>query len=215
MFAKKNILIILAICVIAFFAVLVIGQPIWMAAVASVGVLLLAAIFFSSRGLILPEGLTRRRGDEETKADSKEDYFDKIEADLRDFSAQDKVTSEEVQWMTEYTSLLKGVGEVIFSVHEGVRAPDNRVKLQAFNNAKKELPALIARFKRIPTDLPNIDSNYIQYQTEGLELYLKGCNLFIKALEASDGNIAGEAALNINKGLNMTGIITTKPAFMP
>ena len=47
----------------------------------------------------------------------------------------------------------------------------------------------------------------MEHQAQGMDLYLLACSDFAEALEASDGELAGEAAMQISKALNLLDIM--------
>ena len=44
-------------------------------------------------------------------------------------------------------------------------------------------------------------------QARGMDLYLAACSDFAEALETSDGELAGQAAMQISKALNLLDIL--------
>jgi len=210
---SKIILSIILLVGLAIFVIsLAIGRPLWQAALFSIGFLLVAAIV-SSPGLLIPEGLFGMRlprrppVGKPPEAASKEDFFKRIDLALTEFSAQPEATTEDVRWMTEYTRVMKEVGELVYEVHESVKSKDRAKQLRAFRKVVKELPRLISQFKDIPELAIPKRRKAIEQQTQGLDLYLEACSDFTEALETSDGELAGEAAMQISKALNLLDIM--------
>jgi hypothetical protein len=71
----------------------------------------------------------------------------------------------------------------------------------------KELPHLISQFKNIPELAIPDKQKSMKHQIEGMDLYLVASTNFTKALEKSDGNLAGQAAMQINKALNRLDVM--------
>jgi len=213
--SNKTLFIILVVGLIIFVVSLAIGRPWWQAALFSIGFLLVAAIV-SSSGLLIPAALFDRRlpgrpptgkPTEATDRTDKENFLEGMESALAEFSAQPEATTEDIHWMTEYTRVMKKVGELVYEVHESVRSKDIAKQLRAFREAVKELPRLISQFEDIPElAIPN-KRKVIKQQTQGLDLYLAACSDFIEALETSDGELAGQAAIQINKALNLLDLM--------
>ena len=217
--SKKTLFIILIIGLVIFIISLAIGRPVWQALLFSVGFLLVAAIV-SSTGLLIPEGLFGGRPfdrrfprkpaeatDKATEATDKAEFLERMDSDLAEFSAQSEATTEDVHWMTEYTRVMKEVGELVYAVHESVRSKDRVKELRAFREVTKELPRLISQFEDIPELATLKDKRTMKHQAEGLDLYLVACSDFAKALETSDGELAGQAAMQISKALNLLDIM--------
>ncbi len=213
--SKKTLNIILIVGLVIFIVSLVIGRPWWQAALFSIGFLLVAAIV-SSSGLLIPEKLLGRRlpgrplTGKPTEATDKTDkaaFFERMDSELVDLSAESGAATEDIQWMTEYTRVMKEVGELVYEVHESVRSKDRVKQLRAFRGAVKQLPYLISEFKNIPESITPKRQNTMEHQAEGLDLYLAACSDFAEALETSDGELAGQAAEQINEALNLLDIM--------
>ncbi|TET17089.1 MAG: hypothetical protein E3J75_03420 [Dehalococcoidia bacterium] len=214
--SSKTLYIILIIALAIFVISWAIGRPVWQAALFSIGFLLVAAIV-SSRGLLIPEGLfgSRRlprrfqvgKPSEGTDKTDKAVFLERMDSDLTDLSTQPGATTEDIHWMTEYTRVMKEVGELVYAVHESVRSKDRVKELRAFREVAKELPRLISQFKDIPELAIPKRRKAIEQQTQGLDLYLEACSNFAEALETSDGELAGQAAIQISKALDLLDIM--------
>jgi len=205
--SKKTLYIILIIGLVIFAVSLAIGRPWWQALLFSIGFLLVVAII-RSPGLLIPEGLFGRRlPGRPTEAANKEDFIKRIDSDLAEFSAQPGATTEDIHWMTEYTRIMKDVGELVYAVHEGVKSKDKAKQSRAFRKVVNELPRLISQFKDIPELATLKHKRTMKHQAQGLDLYLLACSNFAKALETSNGDLAGQAAVQINKALNLLDIM--------
>ncbi len=221
--SKKTLFIILIIGLVIFIVSLAIGRPLWQAALFSIAFLLIAAIV-TSRGLLIPEGLFEMRlprrppfrkspeDADKTGEAAKAAFLERMDSELTDLSTQPEATTEDIHWVTEYTRVMKGVGELVYEVHESVKSKDRAKQLRAFRGAVKELPRLISQFKDIPELKLLKDKKTMKRQTQGLDLYLLGCSNFAEALETSDGELAGEAAMQISKALDLLSIIEKPPA---
>jgi hypothetical protein len=210
--SKMTLYIILIVGFAIFIISLVIGRPPWQAALFSVGFFLVAAIV-TSRGLLIPEGLfgrrpfDRRLPGKPPEATDKAEFLERMDSELAEFSAQPVATTEDIHWMTEYTRVMKEVGELVYEVHESVKSKDRAKQSRAFREVIRELPRLISQFKDIPELTTLKDKRTMKRQAEGLDLYLVACSDFAKALETSDGELAGQAAIQINKALNLLDLM--------
>ena len=210
--SRKSLFIIVIVGLAIFVISWAIGRPLWQAALFSIGFLLVAAIV-SSSGLLIPEGLFggglfhRRFPRKPPEASNKEDFIERMDSMLADLSAQPNAKIEDITWMTEYTRVMKDVGELVYEVHESVKSKDRAEELRAFREASKRLPHFIIDLKNIPEPVTPNRQKTMRRQVEGLDLYLQACSDFAKALEASDGELAGEAAMQISKALNLLDIM--------
>ena len=213
--SKKTLYIVLIVGLLIFIVSLVVGRPVWQAALFSIGFLLIAAIVTSS-GLLIPEALLSRRlpgrppagkPPEATDKAGKAEFLERMDSELAEFSAQPEATTDDIYWMTEYTRVMKEVGELVHEVHESVRSKDRVKQLRAFRGAVRQLPYLISEFKNIPEPITPKRQNTMEDQAQGLDLYLAACSDFAEALETSDGELAGQAAEQINKALNLLDIM--------
>jgi len=218
--SRKALYIILIVGLAIFIISFAIGRPWWQALLFSIGFLLVAAIV-SSPGLLIPEGLFDRRlprrfqvgkPSEGTDKTDKDDFLKRMDSALAEFSAQTGATTEDIHWMTEYTRVMKGAGELVYEVHESVKSKDRAKQSRAFREVTKELPRLISRFKDIPELTTLKDKRTMKHQAEGLDLYLVACSDFAKALETSDGELAGQAAIQISEALDLLDILPKPPA---
>jgi hypothetical protein len=130
-----------------------------------------------------------------------------VESALADSTKKRGAKIEDAQWMTEYTRVMKGVGELVYEVHESVRSKDRAKELQAFKEAVKQLPYLISEFKNIPEPKTPKRQKTVEQQGRGLDLYLLGCSNFAEALETSDGDLAGLAAKQISDALDLLDLM--------
>ncbi len=219
--SKKILLVILIIALAIFIISFAIGRPVWQALLFSIGFLLIAAVVTSS-GLLIPEGLFEMRlprrfqvrkpseGTDETDETDKTDkavFLERMDSELAEFSAQAGTTTEDIHRMTEYTRVMKGVGELVHEVHESVKSKDRAKQARAFREVSRGLPRLISQFNDIPDLTLLKDKRTMKRQAQGLDLYLLACSDFAKALETSDGDLAGQAAIQINKALDLLDII--------
>lgn len=210
--SKKVLLIILAIAAVIFIVSMAIGQPVWQALVFSIVFLLIAALV-SSSGLLIPEGLFEMRLPERfsarksTEPPSKDEFLKRVESALADSPTKRGAKIEDVQWMTEYTRVVKGVGELAYEVHESVRSKDRAKELQAFKEAVKQLPHLIIEFENIPEPTTPKRQKTMERQARGLDLYLLGCSNFAEAFETSNGDLAGLAAKQISEALDLLDLM--------
>ena len=221
--SKKALYIILIVALAIFIISWAIGRPVWQALIFSIGFLLVAAVVTSS-GLLIPEGLLGlfemrlprrfqvRKPSEGTDKTEKAVFLERMDSELAEFSAQAEATTEDIHWMTEYTRVMKGVGELVHEVHESVKSKDKSKQSRAFREVVKELPRLISQFKDIPELKLLKDKKTMKRQAQGLDLYLLACSDFAEALETSDGELAGEAAMQISKALDLLSIIEKPPA---
>ena len=213
--SKKVLSIILIVGFAIFVISLAIGRPWWQALLFSIGFLLIAAVV-SSSGLLIPEGLFEMRlprrfqvgkPSEGTDKTDKAAFLERMDSELTEFSAQPEATTEDIHWMTEYTRVMKGVGELVYEVHEGVRSKDRVKQLRAFRGAVKQLPYLISEFKNLPEPTALKRQKTMERQVQGMDLYFLACSNFAEALETSDGELAGEAAMQISKALDLLDIM--------
>jgi hypothetical protein len=213
--SSKTLFIILVVGFIIFVVSFAIGRPWWQALLFSIGFLLVAAIV-TSRGLLIPEGLLEmrlsrrfqvRKPTEATDKTDKEVFLERMDLALTEFSAQSEATTEDIHWMTEYTRVMKEVGELVYAVHESVRSKDGVKELRAFREVTNELPRLISQFENIPELAIPKRQKVIEQQTQGLDLYLAACSDFVEALETSDGELAGEAAMQISRALDLLDVM--------
>jgi len=218
--SRKVLYIILVVGLAIFIISFAIGRPWWQALLFGTGFLLVAAIV-SSPGLLIPEGLfggrpfgrrlpgrpSAGKPTEATDRTDKEAFLERMDLALTEFSAQSEATTEDVHWMTEYTRVMKEVGELVYAVHESVRSKDRVKELRAFREVTKELPRLISQFEDIPELAIPKRRKVIEQQTQGLDLYLAACSDFVEALETSDGELAGEAAMQISKALDLLDVM--------
>jgi predicted nucleic acid-binding protein len=217
--SRKMLLIILLVGLAIFVVSWAIGRPLWQAALFGIGFLLIAAIA-SSRGLLIPETLFSRRfpgslsAKKPIEATDKDEFLKRMDSALADLSAQSGAETEDVQWTTEYTRIMEEVGELAYRVHESVRSKDKAEELRAFREAVKQLPYLISELKNIPEPRTPKRQKAMEHQVQGMDLYLLACSNFAEALEMSDGELAGEAAKQINEALYLLNIID-RPTAMP
>jgi len=218
--SKKVLYIILIVGLAIFIVSFAIGRPWWQALLFSIGFLLVAAVV-TSRGLLIPEGLFEMRlprrfqvgkPSEGTGKTDKAAFLERMDSELAEFSAQPEATTEDIRWMTEYTRVMKGVGELVYEVHESVKSKDRAKQSRAFREVVKELPRLISQFNDIPELTTLKDKKTMKHQAQGMDLYLLACSNFAEAIETSDGELAGQAAIQINEALNLLEIIEKLPA---
>ena len=210
--SKKTLYIILIVGLVIFIVSLIIGRPWWQAALFGIGFLLVAAIV-SSSGLLIPEGLFgkrfsgRRSSGKPVENTDKDDFLMGMQSVLDEFSTDSGVATEGAQWIEEYRRVMQEIGELAYEVHQNVRSKD-RVKLrQAFREAVKQLPPLISEFKRIPEPIDPQKQETMKRQAQGLDLYLLACSNFTKASETGNGDLAGQAAKQINEALNLLNLM--------
>jgi len=215
--SKKTLYIILIVGLVIFIVSFAIGRPWWQALLFSIAFLLVAAIV-TSRGLLIPEGLFggglfggRLPGRPPTgkppEAIGKEDFLKRMDSTLADLSAQPGAKTEDILWMTESTRVMKGVGELVYEVHSSVLSKDRVKQLRAFREATKQLPYLISEFENIPEPTTPKRQRTMKRQAQGMDLYLAACSDFAEALETSDGELAGQAAMQINEALNLLDLM--------
>jgi len=214
--SKKTLFIILIVGLAIFVISLAIGRPWWKALLFSIGFLLIAAIV-STRGLLIPEGLLDMRlprrppfrkspeDADKTGEAAKAKFLGGMESTLADLSKG--ATAEDAQWTTDYTRVMKGVGELAHEVHESVRSKDRAKQLGAFRKAVKQLPQFISEFEIIPEPTTRKRQKTMKRQAQGMDLYLQGCSNFVQALETSDGDLAGEAAMQISQALDFLDLM--------
>lgn len=215
--SRKGLLIVLIVALAIFVISWAIGRPLWQAAIFSIGFLLVVALA-GSRGLLIPEMLFSRRfpgsplAEEPKGATGKDKFLERMDSELADLSAQSGVETEDVQRMTEYTRIMKEIGELVYEVHESVRSKDRSKELRAFREAVRQLPYLISEFKNIKEPPTSKRQKTMKKQAQGMDLYLFACSNFAKALEMSDGDLAGDAAKQINEALDLLDIIDSTSA---
>jgi len=122
---------------------------------------------------------------------------------LADLSAQPGAKTEDVQWMTEYTRIMKGMGELIYDVHNSVLSRNEAEELRALKKAVKQLPYLINEFKNLPEPTTPKRQKAMRYQTEGMDLYLLACSNFIQAFETNDDKLGSIAAKQIKEASDL------------
>lgn len=205
--SKKRLLITLMIGLAIFLVSLIIGRPWWQALFLSIAFFLVSAILMGT-GFLIPEGLFGKRHSSSPKeVTGKEDFCKKMDLMLTNVSTQSESTTEDIQWMTEYTQMMKEVCELVYTVHESVRSKDRVKELRAFRAVGTELPRLIRQFKDMP-ELSILERREaIELQAQGLDLYLEACSNFTKAIDTSDGDLAGEAANQINEALKLLDLM--------
>ncbi len=220
--SKKTLFIILIVGLVIFIISLVIGRPVWQAALFSIVFLLIAAIV-NSTGLVVPEALFGRRfpgrhssgrhsSGKPTENTDKAGFLKGMESVLDEVSADSGATTEDAQWITEYTRVMQEVGELAYMVHENVRSKDRVKLLRAFRGAVKQLPSLISEFKNIPEPITPQRQETMKRQAQGMDLYLLACSNFAKASETSDGDLAGQAAEQINEALQLLDLMDKSSA---
>ncbi len=215
--SKITLYIVLIVGLVIFVISLAIGRPLWQALLFSIGFLLIAAIV-TSHGLLIPEGLFEMRlprrspirktpeATEKTEKDDQAKFLERMELALANLSAKSGAATEDAQWITEYTRVMRGVGELVYEVHESVKSKDRAKQLRAFRKAVKQLPYLISEFENIPEPTTRERQKTMEHQAQGMDLYLLACSNFAEALETSDGELAGQAAVQINEALNLLDI---------
>ena len=217
--SKKTLYIVLIVGLAIFVVSLAIGRPWWQALLFSIGFLLVTAIV-TTRGLLIPEGLFGGRPfdrrllrkpteatDKATEATGKAAFFERMDLALTEFSAQPESTTEDIHWMKEYTRVMKGVGELVYEVHESVLSKDRAKQSRAFREVVRELPRLISEFNDIPELTTLKDKKTMKHQAQGMDLYLLACSDFAEAIETNDGELAGLAATQINEALNLLDLM--------
>jgi len=213
--SKKTLSIILIVGLAIFVVSLAIGRPWWQALLFSIGFLLIAAIV-TSRGFLIPEKLFDMRlprrfqvgkPSEGTDKTDKATFLERMDSELADLSTQPGAKTEDVLWMTESTRVMKRVGELVYEVHESVLSKDKAEELRAFREAVKKLPRLISEFENIPEPITSKRQKTMKHQAQGMDLYLLACSNFAEALEINDGELAGEAAMQISKALDLLDLM--------
>ena len=207
MWLRKISYIILIAGLAIFVVSLIMGRPWWQALLFGVGFIVIAAIV-STPGLLVPEKLFGRGPSSEPReATGKAGFLERMDSELAALSAQPDAKIEDITWMTGYTRVMKGVGELVYEVHESVISKDRAKELQAFREAVKRLPHFISDLKSIPEPATPKRQRTMKRRIEGMDLYLQACSDFAKALDTSDGNLAGHAAARINKALDLLDIM--------
>jgi len=207
--SKKRLIITLIIGLAIFLISLIIGRPWWQALFLSIVFLLVSAVLMST-GLLIPERLLgRKHSNSPQELTTKENFYKKMDLMLTNVSTQPEATTEDIQWTTEYTQMMKEVCELVYAVHEGVQSRDRVKELRAFRAVASELPRLISQFKYMPELTILERREAIEQQTQGLDLYLEACSNFAEAIDTSDGELAGEAAKQINEALKLLDLMDT------
>ncbi len=215
--SKKTLYIILIVGLVIFIVSFVIVGVWWQAALFSIAFLLIAAIV-TSRGLLIPEGLFgrrlpgRRSSGKPTEATDKAEFLKGMESVLDELSVESGATTEDAQWIAEYRRVMQEVGELAYEVHENVRSKDRVKGLRAFRKAVKQLPSLISEFENIPEPITPQRQKIMERQTQGMDLYLLACSDFAEAFETSDGDLAGQAAEQINEALKLLNLMDKSTA---
>jgi len=205
--SQKVILIVLLVGLAIFVISLVLGRPWWQALLFGVGFLVIAAIV-STPGLLIPEKLfDRGSSDKSPEATGKGGFLERMDSDLDELSAQPDAKVEDITWMTGYTRVMKGVAELVYEVHDSVSSRDTKRELQAFREVGKRLPHFISDLKSIPEPVTSKMRRLNRRRIEGMDLYLLACSNFAEALEKGDGDLAGQAAMQINKALDLLDIM--------
>jgi len=205
----KKISSIILIVGLAIFLVsfLIIGRPWWQALLFGVGFILIAAMV-STPGLLIPDKLfDRGSSNKSLDATGKAGFLERLDLDLAGLSAQPGAEIEDITWMTGYTRVMKEVGELVYEVHESVLSKDRAKEIQAFREAVKRLPHFISDLKSIPEPVTPKRQKIMKRRIEGMDLYLQACSDFAEAMEKGDGDLAGHAAMRINKALNLLDIM--------
>ncbi len=214
--SKKTLSIILIVGLAIFVISFAIGRPWWQALLFSIGFLLIAALVFRGGGLLIPEKLFDMRlprrfqvgePSEGTDKTDKAAFLERMDSELADLSTQPGAKTEDVLWMTESTRVMKRVGELVHDVHSSVLSKDKAEELRAFREVVKKLPRLISEFENIPEPITSKRQKTMKHQAQGMDLYLLACSNFAEALETNDGELAGEAAMQISKALNLLDIM--------
>jgi hypothetical protein len=216
MWAKKPLFIVLMVAAAIFIVAFSIGRPLWEAILYGIAFLMITALVFGGTGLLIPTFLFDMPFNKSTAdPEKKDEYADRLDRNLAAFSEKKGVSSEEVSRMTEYTSVMKEIGAIMYEVHEAVSSKDKDKMQESFKHAVTNLPALDSHLKAIP-DLVTIMDNYlIERKQEGLELYIGGCRTFLEAFEKTSGELAIQAAPDINKAITMLDIMMKRqnPSF--
>ena len=205
--SRKRLIVTLMIGLGIFLVSLIMGRPWWQALFLSIAFLLVSTVLMSS-GLLIPEGLFgRKHSDNPKEVTTKESVNKKMDLLLADLSTQPGTTTEDVQWLTEYTQRMKEVCDLVYAVHESVRSKDRVKELRALREVAKELPPLISQFKDMPELAIPERQNAIEQQIQGLDLYLEACSDFAEAIDRSDGELAIRAAKQINEAIKLLDIM--------
>ena len=223
MWSKKWLLIILGVALVIFGGSMAFGLPWWQGLLISIVFLLIAAVVFGGGGLLIPEGLfgmilprrlpTRPPAKKPTEADEKAEFLKKMELTLADLSEQREAADEDARWMEEYARVARGVGELAYEVHQGVRSKDRAKQLLAFREAVRRLPQFISDFQGISEPESKKGQKAMGRQAKGMDLYLQACSNFAEAIEGSDGELAGLAAKQMTQALNLLDLME-KPSVM-